>query len=243
MSDNAPDIIRFEQVSHRYEVGQDILSDVSFTLARGELVFLTGPSGAGKSTFLKLAALLARPTRGKISVDGQPLDAIKRRHIPAYRRQFGMIFQNFNLLPDRNVFDNVSMPLLIRGHSGEDIGRRVRAALDAVGLRGKERAFPVTLSGGEQQRVGIARAVVAKPMLLLADEPTGNLDPQMAGEVMQLFMRFNEVGVSVLVATHSLGLISRLPYRILRLDQGDLGEVRPAVPPEVIAAAEAAGDA
>jgi cell division transport system ATP-binding protein len=233
------DIIQFDHVSHRYEGGQDILADVSFTLGRGELAFLTGPSGAGKSTLLKLAALLARPTRGKILVDGKPLAEIKRGAIPAYRRQFGMIFQNFNLLPDRSVFDNVAMPLLIRGHSGEDISRRVRAALDAVGLRGKERAFPVTLSGGEQQRVGIARAVVAKPMLLIADEPTGNLDPQMAGEVMQLFMRFNEVGVSVLVATHALGLISRLPYRILRLEGGDLRELRPAVPAEVIEATAA----
>ncbi|GAC1623955.1 MAG: cell division ATP-binding protein FtsE [Nevskia sp.] len=235
------DVIQFDQVSHRYERGQDILADVSFGLARGEMAFLTGPSGAGKSTLLKLAALLVRPTRGRIVVDGRPLAEIKRRDIPAYRRQFGMIFQNFNLLPERSVFDNVAMPLLIRGHSGEDISRRVRAALDAVGLRGKERAFPVTLSGGEQQRVGIARAVVAKPMLLLADEPTGNLDPQMAGEIMQLFLRFNEVGVSVLVATHALGLISRLPCRILRLEQGDLGELRPAVPAEVIDAAAREG--
>lgn len=217
-------IIQFDNVSHRYPGGQDILTDVSFTLKRGELAFLTGPSGAGKSTFLKLAALLVRPTRGKIAVDGRPLSEIRRGQIPAYRRQFGMIFQNFNLLQDRTVFDNVAMPLLIRGHSGEDIGRRVRASLDAVGLRGKERAYPITLSGGEQQRVGIARAVVAKPMLLLADEPTGNLDPHMAGEVMQLFMRFNEVGVSVLVATHALALIHRLPHRILRLDGGHLSE-------------------
>lgn len=221
-------LIQFEQVSHRYEAGHDILANVSFTLERGELVFLTGPSGAGKSTMLKLAALLVRPTRGKIIVDGRPLNEIRRGQIPAYRRQFGMIFQNFNLLPDRTVFDNVAMPLLIRGHSGEDIARRVRAALDAVSLRGKERAFPITLSGGEQQRVGIARAVVAKPMLLLADEPTGNLDPQMAAEVMQLFMRFNEVGVSVLVATHALALISQLPNRILKLEHGDLSELRSA---------------
>ena len=236
------EVIQFDHVSHRYESGQDILADVTFSLGRGEMAFLTGPSGAGKSTLLKLAALLVRPTRGKIVVDGRPLAEIRSRDIPAYRRQFGMIFQNFNLLPDRSVFDNVAMPLLIRGHSGEDISRRVRAALDAVGLRGKERAFPVTLSGGEQQRVGIARAVVAKPMLLIADEPTGNLDPQMASEIMQLFMRFNEVGVSVLVATHALGLISRLPYRIMRLDQGDLGELRPAIPSDVIDAAARDGE-
>jgi len=235
-------IIQFDNVSHHYPGGQYILSDVSFTLKRGELAFLTGPSGAGKSTFLKLAALLVRPTRGTISVDGRPLQQIRRSQVPAYRRRFGMIFQNFNLLNDRTVFDNVAMPLLIRGHSGDDIARRVRAALDAVGLRGKERSFPVTLSGGEQQRVGIARAVVAKPALLLADEPTGNLDPQMAGEIMQLFMRFNEVGVSVLVATHAVGLISRLPYRVLRLDGGVLSELQGAEAPQGAPAPELTGD-
>lgn len=220
-----PDLIQFERVSHRYAEGEtDILSEVDFTLAKGEMMFLTGPSGAGKSTLLKLIARLARPTRGRIVVGGLELSALKPRQVPAYRRQFGMIFQNFNLLPERNVFDNIAMPLVIRGHSGEDIGRRVRAALDAVGLRGKEKAFPATLSGGEQQRVGIARSVVAKPALLLADEPTGNLDPEMAREVMQLFMRFNEVGVSVLVATHALGLIRQLPYRIVQLEHGQLRE-------------------
>lgn len=222
------DMIVFEQVSHRYAGAEDTLAGVDFTLGRGEFAFLTGPSGAGKSTLLKLVALLARPHRGRILVDGRSLSEIRGSAVPAFRRQFGMIFQNFNLLPDRTVFDNVAMPLLIRGHSGEDIGRRVRAALDAVGLRGKERVYPVTLSGGEQQRVGIARAVVAKPTLLLADEPTGNLDPQLAAEIMSLFMRFNEVGVSVLVATHALTLVNRLPYRVLRLEHGALDELPPA---------------
>ncbi|MBA4284975.1 MAG: cell division ATP-binding protein FtsE [Xanthomonadaceae bacterium] len=225
-------MIRFAQVSHRYrDGGRDILRDADFQLARGEMAFLTGPSGAGKSTLLKLIALLERPVQGEIVVDGQVLSKVRSRDVPAYRRQFGMIFQNFNLLPDRTVFDNVAMPLVIRGHSGDDIGRRVRAALDAVGLRGREKDWPVTLSGGEQQRVGIARAVVAKPRLLIADEPTGNLDPTMAAEVMHLFTRFNEVGVSVLVATHAIGLISRLPYRILKLEDGLLADARAAPEP------------
>lgn len=225
-------LIRFAQVSHRYrDGGRDILRDADFQLARGEMAFLTGPSGAGKSTLLKLIALLERPVQGEIVVDGQVLSKVRSRDVPAYRRQFGMIFQNFNLLPDRTVFDNVAMPLVIRGHSGDDIGRRVRAALDAVGLRGREKDWPVTLSGGEQQRVGIARAVVAKPRLLIADEPTGNLDPTMAAEVMHLFTRFNEVGVSVLVATHAIGLIRRLPYRILTLEDGLLADARAAPEP------------
>ncbi len=220
-------LIRFAGVSHRYDDGsREILSNANFELDRGEMAFLTGPSGAGKSTMLKLIARLARPTLGEVTVDGIALSGLRERDVPAYRRQFGMIFQNFNLLPDRTVFDNVAMPLMIRGHSGDDIARRVRAALDAVGLRGKERSWPQTLSGGEQQRVGIARAVVAKPRLLIADEPTGNLDPEMAQEVMQLFGRFNEVGVSVLVATHALGLIAKLPYRILRLEKGLLSEIK-----------------
>lgn len=222
-------LIRFTGVSHRYrDGGREILRDTDFQLARGEMAFLTGPSGAGKSTLLKLIALLERPVKGEIVVDGQTLSKVRPRDVPAHRRQFGMIFQNFNLLPDRTVFDNVAMPLIIRGHSGDDIGRRVRAALDAVGLRGREKDWPVTLSGGEQQRVGIARAVVAKPRLLIADEPTGNLDPTMAAEVMHLFTRFNEVGVSVLVATHAIGLISRLPYRILKLEDGLLADARAA---------------
>lgn len=226
-------LIRFDGVSHRYRGSRrDILSNVDFTLGRGEMAFLTGASGAGKSTLLKLIAMLERPAAGSIRVDGQVLGDLRAGDVPAYRRQFGMIFQNFSLLNDRSVFDNVAMPLIIRGHTGDDIGRRVRAALDAVGLRGRERDGPVTLSGGEQQRVGIARAVVAKPKLLIADEPTGNLDPDMAADVMQLFQRFNEVGVSVLVATHALGLIQRLPYRILRLEDGQLHDLRADDPSE-----------
>jgi cell division transport system ATP-binding protein len=222
------DIIHFHRVSHRYDRGPEIISDVSFTLGQGEMAFLTGPSGAGKSTLLRLITLLARPSKGQVLVHGQNTSDVKRRHIPAFRRQIGVIFQNPSLLTERTVFDNVALPLLIRGHSGDDIGRRVRAALDAVGLLGKEKAYPLTLSGGEQQRVGIARAVVAKPPLLLADEPTGNLDPQLAMDVMALFMRFNEVGVSVLVATHAISLVSRLPHRVIHLDKGSLEERRRA---------------
>jgi cell division transport system ATP-binding protein len=216
------DIIHFHRVSHRYEGSGDVLSDVTFTLAKGEMAFLTGPSGAGKSTLLKLVALLERPSRGQIVVNGQNLAGVRRGQIPAFRQQIGVVFQNFNLLYDRSVFDNVALPLVIRGIGHDDIGRRVRAALDAVGLLGKEKVSPITLSGGEQQRVGIARAIVAKPQLLLADEPTGNLDPEMAREVMQLFQRFNEVGVSVLVATHAVGLIKKLPYRVIHLERGQL---------------------
>jgi cell division transport system ATP-binding protein len=225
-------MIVFEHVSHCYGEGPEVLADVSFTLACGEMAFLTGASGAGKSTLLNLVALLTRPARGRIYVDGIDLTRLRRRRIPAYRRGIGMIFQNPSLLAERTVFDNVALPLLIRGLSGADIGRRVRAALDAVGLLHKEKAYPPTLSGGEQQRVGIARAVVAKPPLLLADEPTGNLDPDMAREVMRLFLRFNQVGVSVLVATHALGLIHDLPCRLLQLSCGTLIEQAPAAAPE-----------
>ncbi|MES2682772.1 MAG: cell division ATP-binding protein FtsE [Pseudomonadota bacterium] len=216
------DIIHFHRVSHRYEGSGEVLSDVTFTLAKGEMAFITGTSGAGKSTLLKLVALLERPTRGQVMVNGQNISSVKSKQIPAFRQQIGVVFQNFNLLYDRSVFDNVALPLVIRGIGHEDIGRRVRAALDAVGLLGKEKVMPMTLSGGEQQRVGIARAIVAKPQLLLADEPTGNLDPAMALEVMELFRRFNEVGVSVLVATHATGLIKKMPFRVIHLDKGQL---------------------
>ncbi len=214
-------IIQFSQVSHRYPGGAaDVLSDINLAIEAGEMVFVTGASGAGKSTLLRLVAVLARASRGQIVVNGANLALMKRRQIPAYRQQIGMIFQNFNLLHDRSVFDNVALPLVIRGHSHPDISRRVRAALDTVGLLNRERALPITLSGGEQQRVGIARAVVTKPTLLLADEPTGNLDPGMAREVMRLFERFNEVGVSVLVASHAIDLIEPMQRRTVHLENG-----------------------
>ena len=223
------DIIHFHKVSHRYPGGQDVLSEVSFTLAQGEMVFLTGQSGAGKSTLLKLVALLSKATRGQIVVGGQNLSAMKSSQIPAFRQQIGFIFQDFNLLYDRTVFDNVALPLVIRGHAHDDIGRRVRAALDAVGLLDKEQVYPLFLSGGEQQRVGIARAVVTKPSLILADEPTGNLDPVTAREVMNLFRRYNEAGVSVLVATHAIDLIQQLGnYRFINLEKGRITNKAPA---------------
>lgn len=188
----------------------------------GQMAFLTGHSGAGKSTLLKLIALLERPSRGQVLINGQNLAKVGRRRIPYFRRNIGIIFQDHQLLFDRTVFDNVALPLIIAGYPHREIGRRVRASLDKVGLLNKEKAYPITLSGGEQQRVGIARAVVNKPPLLLADEPTGNLDPELSQEVMTIFEDFSQVGVTVLVATHDLALIARLPYRRLTLGKGQL---------------------
>ena len=215
-------MIRFERVVKRYPSGREALVDLSLEVATGEMVFLTGHSGAGKSTALKLLALIERPTRGQIVVAGQNLSAIRRRGVPAYRRQIGMVFQDHKLLHDRPVWDNVALPLVIAGTPRREIDRRVRAALDQVGLLGRELGFPVELSTGEQQRVGIARAVVAKPPLLIADEPTGNLDPDLALEVMRLFRSFNEVGVTVVIASHDLHLIEQLGARRIALADGRL---------------------
>ncbi len=215
-------MIQFDDVSKRYPNGHEAISHVSFGMAAGEMCFLTGHSGAGKSTLLRLIALIERSSKGQVVVGGQNLARLRRRRIPYYRRGIGIIFQNHRLLFDRTVFDNVALPLVIAGHRHQEIGRRVRAALDKVGLLDKERLYPITLSGGEQQRVGIARAVVNKPPLLLADEPTGNLDPDLSREIMDLFSRFNQVGVTVLVASHDLDLIKRLEYRILTLKDGSL---------------------
>lgn len=215
-------MIAFDHVSKRYPEGHEALSDVSFTIDREELVFLTGHSGAGKSTLLKLIMLMERPSRGQVLVNGQNLKGLGKSRIPQLRRQIGVVFQNHQLLFDRTVFDNVALPLMISGYSHRETGRRVRAALDKVGLLSREKDMPVTLSGGEQQRVGIARAVVNKPALLLADEPTGNLDPGLSAEIMKLFEQFNQVGVTVLIASHDLALISRLHHRILTLRQGRL---------------------
>ncbi|HEX7381134.1 MAG TPA: ATP-binding cassette domain-containing protein [Nevskiaceae bacterium] len=223
-----PDSVRFEHVNHRYAAGEGlVLADLSFTLGVGEMAFLTGSSGAGKSTVLRLIGLLLRPTDGAIFVNGRALEQTHGRHIAKHRRTLGMIFQDANLLPEQTVFDNIALPLLIRGHSAADIGRRVRAALDAVDMRGAELSYPPALSSGEQQRVSIARAIVARPALLLADEPTGNLDQTMAEDVMRLFARFNEVGTSVLVVTHATHLVQRLPYRVMRLENGRLAADRP----------------
>jgi len=215
-------VIRFEHVTKRYPERGEAISDVSFELAAGEMAFLTGHSGAGKSTLLKLIGLLERPSRGQVMVNGRNLGRLPKRKIPYHRRELGMIFQDHRLLMDRTVFDNVALPLVVLGLGHHEIGRRVRAALDQVGLLDKEKAFPVTLSGGEQQRVGIARAIVSRPPLVLADEPTGNLDPDLSREIMGLFERFNQVGVTLLIASHDLSLIATLPYRTFTLSAGRL---------------------
>lgn len=215
-------MITFDRVSKRYPEGHEALSELSFNIAREELVFLTGHSGAGKSTLLKLIMLMERPSRGQVLINGQNLKGLRSSQIPLLRRQVGVVFQNHQLLFDRSVFDNVALPLLISGYSLRETGRRVRAALEKVGLLSREKDMPVTLSGGEQQRVGIARAVVNKPKILLADEPTGNLDPTLSAEIMSLFEQFNQVGVTVLIASHDLALISRMRYRIMTLRQGRL---------------------
>jgi cell division transport system ATP-binding protein len=221
-------MIRFENVSKRYPGGFEALSNVSFHLEPGGMAFLTGHSGAGKSTLLKLIAVVENATSGQVFVDGQNVARLGRRGIPFLRRKIGFIFQDHHLLFDRTVFDNVALPLVIAGYRSEEIGRRVRAALDKVGLLEKERLYPITLSGGEQQRVGIARAVVNRPLLLLADEPTGNLDPELSREVMKLFALFNRVGVSVLIASHDVALIEQFDYPVLQLDHGRLGGVKAA---------------
>jgi cell division transport system ATP-binding protein len=213
-------MIRFDNVSKRYPGGQEALSAVSFHLTPGSMSFLTGHSGAGKSTLLKLIAAIERASRGQIIVDGRNLGKLPKRQIPFLRRRMGIVFQDHHLLYDRSVFDNVSLPLIIAGYKPRDVGRRVRASLDKVGLLHKEKAMPVTLSGGEQQRIGIARAVVHRPAMLLADEPTGNLDPQLSHEIMQLFVQFNQVGVTVLIATHDIVLVKALRCPVLSLEQG-----------------------
>ena len=218
-------MILFQNVSKRYSTGYEALSHLNLQIEPREMVFITGHSGAGKSTLLKLVALVERPTRGQILIQGQNVTNLSRRRIPWLRRRIGMIFQNHKLLNDRTVFDNVALPLVIAGYRRREIERRTRAALDKVGLLARERAKPITLSGGEQQRVGIARAVVNKPLVLLADEPTGNLDPTLSEEIMDLFVQFNQVGVTVLVASHDLGLIQRLNKRIIQLSKGRLDEV------------------
>lgn len=220
-------ILEFVEASYRYPGGKDVVSQLSFTLRRGEMLFLTGPSGAGKSTVLRLAARQVRTTQGRVLMNGRNLADIRPWRIPAYRRELGLIFQDFQLLHDRSVFDNVALPMVIRGMTHAEAGRRVRAALDLVGLLNREKHLPRTLSGGEQQRVGIARAIVAKPALILADEPTGNLDPRMALEVMELFERFNETGVSLLIASHAIDLIEGLGHRLIHLDGGRTSDARP----------------
>lgn len=215
-------MLEFDNVSMRYQEVGDVLRNVSFHLTKGEIAFLTGHSGAGKSTLFKLIAMIERGNRGKIMFNKKDLSQIRLSQIPYIRREMGLIFQDYKLLNDRTVFDNVALPLVIMGYSSKEINGLVRAALSKVGLLGKERKLPLTLSGGEQQRVGIARAVVHKPLIILADEPTGNLDPELSAEIMHLFEQFQSVGVTVLIATHDISLISTLNHRVLRLDHGNL---------------------
>ncbi|MBT6275529.1 MAG: cell division ATP-binding protein FtsE [Chromatiales bacterium] len=217
-------MIHFSGVGKRYPGTGDALRDVSVHIAPADFVFLTGHSGAGKSTLLRLVALVERPTEGQIVVGGHNLAQIPPAKVPYYRRNIGMVFQNHRLLMDRTVFDNVALPLIIAGYRHQETARRVRAALDKVGLLKKERALPIALSGGEQQRVGIARAVVARPNILLADEPTGNLDPLLSREIVALFAEFNLVGVTVVIASHDVGLVRRARRRTLVIQEGKVSE-------------------
>lgn len=215
-------MIRFSNVSKRYPGGQEALRDVSFEIGGGELVFLTGHSGAGKSTLFKLIPAIERPSTGSVLVNGQNVSALKRPAIPYLRRNLGLIFQDQKLLYDRSVFENVSLPLAFSGYAPREAAKRARAALDKVGLLAREKANPIQLSGGEQQRVAIARAVANRPTVLLADEPTANLDTDSAAGIMDIFISFQQVGVTVLIATHDLALVERLNRRVLKLEKGSL---------------------
>ena len=215
-------MVSFSAVAKRYPGGQEALKDVSFSLQAGELAFLTGRSGAGKSTLLKLIAAIERPSSGSVLVNGQNVGALKRAAIPYLRRNIGLVFQDQKLLYDRSVYDNVMLPLAFSSHAPKEAARRARAALDKVELLKKEKANPIQLSGGEQQRLAIARAVVNRPALLVADEPTANLDAESAARILDIFVEFNQVGVTVLIATHDQGLIARYGKRVLRLEGGRL---------------------
>ena len=217
-------MISLSHVSKRYPGGREALHDVGFNIDSGELAFITGHSGAGKTTLLKLLVAIERPTAGSIIVNGQNVSSLQARAVPFLRRKFGLIFQDHKLLFDRSVFDNVALPLDIAGYGAKDAGRRVRAALDKVGLLKYGKALPITLSGGEQQRLCIARAIVHRPAILLADEPTGNLDADYANEIGELFRSFNQVGVTVIVATHDQALLARLNPRVIALRNGAMAQ-------------------
>ena len=215
-------MISFTQVYKRYANGYEALKNVSFTITEGEMVFLTGHSGAGKSTLLKLIAAIERPTSGSVIIKGQNIGSIKPGAVPYLRRNLGLIFQDHKLLFDRSVFDNVLLPLQICGFDHRDSAKRVRAALDKVGLLQREKSNPIALSGGEQQRLCIARAIVNRPAFLLADEPTGNLDADYAADIMGIFKSFHQVGVTVLIASHDENILHRFEGRTLALKQGEL---------------------
>ena len=215
-------MIRFEQVSKRYPEGKQALAEVNFKIEPGSMVFLTGHSGAGKSTLLRLIMMLERATRGQVVVGGRNLSTTPDKNAPLVRQQIGMIYQDHKLLNDKTVSDNVALPLMIAGLRYSDIKKRVRAALDKVGLLDREKSWPLALSGGEQQRVGIARAIVAMPPLILADEPTGNLDPDLSEELFGLFRHVSEQGTTVLIASHDLALVRKMGQRVLVLSNGRL---------------------
>ena len=215
-------MISFNNISKRYPQGYEALKHISFSIADGEMAFITGHSGAGKSTLLKLSAAIERPTSGNVIVNGQNVSAMSARAVPFLRRNLGLIFQDHKLLFDRTVYENVVLPLRVIGYDRRDAARRVRAALDKVGLLAREKAHPITLSGGEQQRLAIARAIVHRPSILLADEPTGNLDVDYAVQLGELFRSFNQVGVTVVIATHDAHLAARLKPRVIELKNGVL---------------------
>ena len=215
-------MITFSHVTKRYRGGAEALKDLSFTIEAGELALLTGPSGAGKTTLLKLIAAIERPTQGSVLVHGQNVGKLSHGAVPYLRRHIGMVFQEGRLLFDRNVFENVILPLRIIGMPQREAAKRVRAALDKVGLLEKEKAQPITLSGGEQQRLAIARAIVNRPAILIADEPTGNLDPEYAAQLMDMLAAFNQVGVTLLLATHDANMVARFSSRVLHLRGGAL---------------------
>lgn len=229
-------MIKFESVSKTYQNNFTALNDVNFSMAAGDMAFLLGHSGAGKSTLLKLITLIERPSAGNVIVGDQLLNKLRPSRIPYLRREIGVIFQDHKLLFDRSVFDNVALPLIVSGMRKQDVAKRVRAALNKVGLLEKEQAKPITLSGGEQQRVGIARAVINRPSILLADEPTGNLDEALSDEIIDIFADFNSVGVTVLIATHDMRQVSRLNKRIIELNDGAI--IRDTKPPAESASAE-----
>ncbi|MCY7355536.1 MAG: cell division ATP-binding protein FtsE [Lysobacter sp.] len=217
-------VLRFDNVSKRYSDGHEALTDVSFDVAAGEMVFITGHSGAGKSTLLKLIHLSERPSRGAVLFGDRNLMKVRGRRVALHRRDVGVVYQNHQLLMDRSIFENVALPLILRGMRRGEIRKRVRSVLDKLGLGTRERALPSQLSAGEQQRVGIARAIVGEPRLLVADEPTGNLDPSLSAEILALFAALPERGTSVLIASHDLALVKRMKKRVLVLNQGRLAD-------------------
>ena len=225
-------MIQFKEVFKRYASGKEAIKRLNLNVEQGAMVFVTGRSGAGKTTLLRLIALIERHTRGQIIVNSQNLERVKGNRIPLFRRNIGFMFQDHRLLNDRTVFDNVALPMVVAGYSYQETRKRVHAALDKVGLLTVEKSYPPSLSGGAQQRVGIARAVVHHPALLLADEPTGNLDPALSWESMKLFEQFNQVGVTVLIASHDLEMIRKLKKPIITLKTGKLLTVNTGVDPD-----------